>query len=199
MLFKEIVQLLKRTLFLAMELETQIDTTDVKVFRQLFEKFYVTLCVFAERYVEDTGCAADLVQESFVKLWQQGDRYKYLYQVKSFLYTTVKNAALNELAHQKIVSDYAGRLEEKKEFTFFRDHVIEEESYRLLTQAIQRLPEQTRRVMTLALEGKDNREIAAELLMADGTVHTHKKIAYKRLREDLKDYFYLCMLFFLFH
>ena len=54
--------------------------------------------------------------------------------------------------------------------------------------------------MLLALEGKDHGEIAADLEMAKGTVHTHKKIAYKRLRESLKDIFPLCfMLLFLPH
>ena len=49
--------------------------------------------------------------------------------------------------------------------------------------------------MMLALEGNDNKKIAASLNIADGTVHTLKKIAYKRLREDLKEYFYLLLPF----
>lgn len=48
--------------------------------------------------------------------------------------------------------------------------MIEEEAYRILRQAIEQLPEQTRKVMLLALEGKDNREIAETLSMAVGTV-----------------------------
>ena len=50
-----------------------------------------------------------------------------------------------------------------------------------------------KKVMLLALEGNDNKEIAACLNIADGTVHSLKKIAYKRLREELKEYFYLLL------
>lgn len=178
-----------------MQAETEVDIKDIKVFRKLFDCFYVTLCVFAEKYVEDPACAADIVQECFIKLWQQRGTYKYLYQIRSFLYTSVKNAALNELQHRKVVAEYAEKLTLKGEIAFFHDCMIEEESYRLLMNAVGHLPEQTRRVILLALEGKDNKEIALELELADGTIHTHKKIAYKRLREELKDYFYLFLFF----
>ena len=64
--------------------------------------------------------------------------------------------------------------------SFFRDQVLEEETYRILMNAVQKLPGQTQNVMLLALEEKDNKEIVFSL----STVHTLKKIAYKRLREE---------------
>jgi RNA polymerase sigma-70 factor (ECF subfamily) len=73
--------------------------------------------------------------------------------------------------------------------------VIEEETYRIIVQAIEKLPPRTAQIMMLALSGKDNKEIATELSISDGTLHTHKKIAYKRLRENLKDYFYIVLIF----
>ena len=161
----------------------------------LFNDFFVPLCLFAERYLEDAQLSEDVVQECFIKLWQHRGEFEYRYQVKSFLYTSARNGALNEMEHQKVVNTYAGKVADKSDESFFRDHVVEEETYRLLTNAIHKLPEQTRKVMLLALEGNDNKEIAVSLNIADGTVHTLKKIAYKRLREDLKEYFYLILPF----
>ena len=135
--------------------------------------FPPTWYLFVERYLSDAEAADDVVQECFIRLWQQRGEFEYLYQVKSFLYTSARNSALNELEHKKVVSSYASKLLEKKEDVFFRDQVIEEETYRILVSAIGKLPEQTRKVMLLALEGK--------------------KIAYKRLREELKEYFYLLL------
>lgn len=40
--------------------------------------------------------ANDIVQDCFVKLWQLRNDFIYLHQVKSFLYTSVRNKALNE-------------------------------------------------------------------------------------------------------
>ena len=42
--------------------------------------------------------------------------------------------------------------------------------------------------------GKKNSEIAAELSIAEGTVHALKKAAYKKLRKKLKEHFYLLFL-----
>lgn len=174
----------------------KIDIRDVKNFRKLFDDFYIPLCIFGERYIEDAECAADLVQDCFIRLWQKKEDFEYLHQLKAFLYTSVKNGALNELEHRKVKSGYVKNILEKSEETFFRDHVIEEESFRLLKQSIDKLPPQTRNIMLLALEGKGNVEIAEILSISAGTVHTHKKIAYKRLREELKEYFYVILLLF---
>ncbi len=164
-------------------------------FYQLFTNFYVPLCLFGERYLENKEDAADVVQDVFIKLWQQQDHFESLPQIKSFLYTSVRNASLNILKHRTAAELYSRRLLEKQQNSFFRDYVVEEETFRILIQAINKLTEQPRKVMFLALSGKDNKEIAEELSIAEGTVHSHKKLAYKKLRQELKDYFYLIIPF----
>ena len=44
-----------------------------------------------------------------------------------------------------------------------------------------------------AMQGKKNAEIAAELSISEGTVHTLKKTAYKKLRDRLQEHFYLLL------
>ena len=89
------------------------------------------------------------------------------------------------------------RVIEKKKDSFFHDAVVEEETYRMLTDAIDKLPGQMRAIMRLAMEGKKNGEIAECLNVSVETVHTLKKIAYKKLRIYLKDYYYFFILFYL--
>ena len=72
-------------------------------FHDIFNKYYVTLCLFANQYTEDHDASADIVQDSFAKLWQIRKDFFYLHQVKAFLYTAVRNKALNELEHSKVV------------------------------------------------------------------------------------------------
>ena len=174
-----------------------ITLTNETDFRRIFDDFYVSLCMFASHYIEDDASAADIVQDCFVKLWQLRTDFFYLHQVKSFLYTSVRNKALNELEHLKIVNDYAQKLTEKSNDSFYQDHVVEEEVYRILIEAIDQLPEQMRAIMRLALEGKSNKEIAEALNVSADTVHTLKKIAYRKLRVALKEYYYLAFLLFL--
>ena len=167
------------------------DTIDIKIshasdFRKLFEGYYIPLCLFAERYLNNSEDAADIVQEAFIKLWQRRKDFDNLYAVKSFLYTTIRNTSLNRLQHLKVMEKYNSWFTVSCSEDFFHDHVIEQECFRILREAIQKLPDQTRKVMILALDGKSNRDIALTLGVAEGTVHTHKKIAYKRLRKNLQ-------------
>lgn len=174
----------------------KLNLDDRNVFKRVFDDFYVALCIFTERYVGNPETACDIAQDCFIKLWQQRGNFDYLYQIKSYLYTSAKNKALNELEHQKVVSDFAGKFQKKYEESFFRDQVIEEESFRILMQAIDSLPKQTRNVMLLTIEGNSNAEIAQKLSLAESTVQTHKKIAYKKMRILLKDHFYIIPLIF---
>lgn len=114
---------------------------------------------------------------------------------KSILYTAVRNKALNELEHSKVVYEYAQNVIEKKKDSFFHDAIVEEETYRIVSEAIDKLPDQMKAIMQLALEGKKNAEIADRLNISTETVHTLKKIAYKKLRENLKDYYYFLLFF----
>ena len=173
----------------------EISLTDEAQFRLVFDKYYVSLCMFANQYVEDADLTADIVQECFVKQWQHRDDFIYLHQVKAFLYTSVHNRALNELEHRKVVSDYEDKVMAKGVETFFHDKVIAEESYRILIDAIDKLPPQMRKIILLALEGKNNPEIADELHVSGETVRSQKKAAYRKLRDFLKDYYYVVLIY----
>ena len=166
-------------------------------YHEVFKAYYGSLCSFACQYVEDPELAADIVQDGFVKLWQLRDDFYYRHQVKAFLYTMVRNRSLNELEHSKVAYEYEQKIKAKKSDTFFHDAVVEEETFRILSEAIGKLPPQMRSIMQLALEGKKNAEIADTLQVSPETVHTLKKSAYKKLRKYLTNYYYCYFLLFL--
>lgn len=172
---------------------------DEKVFHRIFDEYYVALCMFAERFVGSSGSASDIVQDCFVSLWQQRAGFDGIKPIRAFLYTSVRNRAINELAHLKTVRKYETSAAAKAEEPFFHDHVIEQELHRILTTEIAKLPAQSRKVMMLAMQGCKTSEIAEKLDMAEGTVQTHKKLAYKKMRNSLKNNLldtYLLMLLF---
>ena len=168
---------------------------DEQEFHNIFKEYYAALCSFAFQYMEDADMSADIVQDVFAKLWQIREDFLYLHQVKAFLYTAVRNHALNELEHSKVAHEYEQKIIAKKADAFFRDAIVEEETFRILSEAIEKLPTQMRAIMQLALEGKKNAEIAERLNVSPETVHTLKKVAYKKLRAFLTDYYYCLLLF----
>ena len=68
------------------------------------------------------------------------------------------------------------------------EEVTYQETLRVLYNAIDKLPPQTKEIILIGLDGKDNNEIAATLNISVNTVKTLKKNAYKTLRELLVDH-----------
>ena len=170
---------------------------DEQGLHDIFQRYYAPLCLFAYQYTDDREQAADLAQEAFIKLWELRANFSYLHQVRSFLYLTVRNRALNELEHQRVVEEYAANYQLKASEVFFEETLIEQETYRILTEAIDTLPTRMREVMRLALRGKKNAEIAEQLECSIENVRSLRQQAYKRLRFLLKDYYYSLLLFIL--
>lgn len=86
---------------------------------------------------------------------------------------------------------------EKEREEFFEIETLREDVYRLLDQAIQLLPERTREILLLKLQGLKNQEIADQLHISVNSVNTLKANAYKVLRDQLHDQYFLSLLFFL--
>lgn len=66
--------------------------------------------------------------------------------------------------------------------------IIEEEVFGSMYDAIYKLPEQTRKIVLLTLEGVSNPKIAEQLKISVNTLKTLKKRAYQYLRNELGPY-----------
>ena len=167
-------------------------------FQDIFNRYYASLCVFADRYVEYKALSADIAQDVFVKLWEKRSSFQDQMRVRSFLYTAVHNRALNEISRKKTEKNCKESLNRLFVNDLFHERVVEEETFRLLLEEIDRLPGQMREIMLRALDGMRNKAIADDLGISPETVHTLKRIAYKKLRKSLKDEYYFLLLLLIF-
>ena len=93
------------------------------------------------------------------------------------------------------MENYFAQLDENDTDDYdFLQEVTRQETIRILYTAIDQLPPQSRRVILLNLEGKNNNEVAGELKISVNTVKFLKKSAYETLRGLLsKNYFFVLM------
>lgn len=63
--------------------------------RKMFDLYYSPLCVFALKYIDSFDMAEDLVQEVFIGFWENNRVDNLTGSLKSYLFTAVKNNALN--------------------------------------------------------------------------------------------------------
>lgn len=163
---------------------------DRTAFRELFEDYYPVLCVFAMRYLHDEEVCKDIAQETLLTYWQNRRDFSTIFKVKAYLYMVARNRCLNLLKRERVDDRYMQEIVQQPDY-YFEDEVVRQETYLLVRKAVNALPDQMRRIIELAMLGKRNAEIAEELAIAEGTVHTLKKTAYKKLRDRLQEHFYL--------
>jgi len=167
------------------QLMTGIKRGEVNSFKQFFENFYPSLCLFANKYTRDPDISLDIVQEAFVYFWNKKKDFSSIRSAKSYLFKYVKNRGLNYLRDQE--KQKGLNYEQLDSEIFFRDNLIEEETYQAIYDAIKYLPPQGQKVIELSLDGLKNQEIAFELDISINTVKTIKLRAFKVLREKLKN------------
>ncbi|WP_018337763.1 RNA polymerase sigma-70 factor [Butyricimonas synergistica] len=164
-------------------------------FKQVFHQYFHSLVFFVDRYLEEEEESKSIVQDAFLALWEKHLEFSDELSVRVYLYSCVRHKALDVLKHRKVEQRYASEiLQDEAAESYYMESVIEEETRRLISAAIDSLPENCRKVCLLILDGLDNQEIANELKISLNTVKFHKKNAYKLLREKLKDQFYLIFL-----
>ncbi len=133
----------------------------------------------------DTAQADDLVQEAFIKLWQNCEKVSRE-KAKSFLYTVCNNAFLNEVAHQKVVLKHAKQKTEKTNYQSPEFLMEETQFHEKLKNALENLTEAQRTAFLLnRIEGKKYAEIAEMLNISVKAVEKRMSQALATLRKEI--------------
>jgi len=163
-----------------------INNKNSEGFKLLYTYYYKSLILFAIGYVEQEDVAKDIVQELFVSLWEQSISFSSESLFKSYLYNSVRNKSLNHLKHLKVQEKHINTVKfEQSEAECTEDEIEEQEIYRKVFAAIDKLPSRCKEVFQLHLKGKKNKEIADLLQISINTVKVQKKRAMKYLRENV--------------
>ncbi len=168
---------------------------DKNAFRELYEKFYPGLCVLACRYIQRQPVAEEIVQEVFLKLWENHKETEIRESLHSYLYACVRNSSLNYLKHLLVERKYnSGRAEELRRalnyFHFSQEDgssiLIAEELQKNFEDALESLPPRCREIFLLhRKEGMKYSEIAGRLGISENTVQRQVSIALEKLRAIL--------------
>lgn len=156
---------------------------DVNALKVLHEKYYYQMWLWASKYSRNTTDTEELVSDCFIKLWE---RRQYIFiekSLKSYLYLMLRNQIVSQARKSKhqLVIGLENLPDMPDEMTI--NHI---DYYAGLYQAIQRLPEQRRRILELAaFESHTYKEIAEKLNISINTVKTQMGRAYQFLKEEL--------------
>lgn len=136
-----------------------------------------------QRYTGERELSRDFTQEAFVRVFEHWGEFETEENAKAFLYTVARRIYLDHCKHQKIENQYQNRVneEELEEYDFLKE-VTQQEVSRILYDAVDKLPSQTRSIILLNLKGFNNTEVAERLGVSVNTIKSLKKSAYVTLR-----------------
>ena len=69
----------------------------LKSYKRFFEGLYPQLCVFAFKYLNDLDTSKDLVQDVFVKVWEDQIAFQNEKHITDYFYKAVKKECINYL------------------------------------------------------------------------------------------------------
>ncbi|MES2239244.1 MAG: RNA polymerase sigma factor [Bacteroidota bacterium] len=157
-----------------------------------FSEFYIknvqSATNFAYYKSGDSDAALDLVQEAFVRIWENCSQIDFS-KVKTYLFTTVNNLFLNTIKHQKVVMAFAKETPYLDTTNQTPEYLLEEEEFKIkLQNAIASLSEAQREVFLMnRIDGKKYREIADILDITQKAVEKRMSGALKLLKEHIEN------------
>jgi len=171
---------------------------DVAAFTEIYNRFRGLLYVYARKITNDGVDAEDIVQDIFIKLWDNRISLVLKSSLSSYLYTAVRYKFFDLVAHQKVRSDYTALFQRYLDVSEnpVEEYINEKELTLLIEREVANLPDKMRQIFELSRNnGLSHKEIALQLGIAEKTVKNQVNNALKTLRTKLGAAAFL-MLFF---
>lgn len=163
---------------------------DEIAFREIYTYFSPKVYRFAYSFLKEKQHSEEIVQETFLSLWENHHKFEENKPLEPYLFTIAKRLVLDQLRKKistdtlrsKLLVAISVQHNETEEQIIFSDMLVFAE------KAIKELPQQQQMVFRLSrLEGLSYDEIAQRLNLSRNTVKNHLGVAAKKLRTSFND------------
>ncbi len=172
-----------------------LKTGDRRAFDAVFNRYAPDIFHFSLDLTGNENEAGDILQETFIKLWESRVRIDPDGNIRNYLISIAKNRIFDILKHKVIERKYIlNRTSVPSDSTEVENALNLDDLRSQLLAGFNRLTAQQREILTLKSDGMRNDEIALLLGISKRTVENHLSSAYKQLRSELshlRDVFHL--------
>lgn len=185
-------------LFSDAELILALKEGNLKAFNQVFDRYAKRLYRFSMGYLKSAENAEEIVQEVFLKIWDNREELIAQKSFESYLFTIAKNGILNTIRKsnsEQVYLNYA-KLNPGK------DVLLDDElDFRELEKAyhivIEQLPPRRREIYLLSkAQSLSNAEIATKMNISVKTVENQMTTALAVIRKNLRSLGFSGIIFF---
>jgi RNA polymerase sigma-70 factor (ECF subfamily) len=170
----------------------RIAQQDADALAALYDRFAQVVYNLVVRIVRDASVADEILQETFLQVWQKATEFSGRGAAAAWLYRIARNKSLDQLRRQKARPQPVETTSEEDETVLWdqlgSDHVAVEHviaqrwDYQYLRRALAEIPAEQRLCLELAyFEGMSQQRIAEYTNTPLGTVKTRLRIGLEKL------------------
>jgi RNA polymerase sigma-70 factor (family 1) len=161
---------------------SSIQKKDEHTFERYYKENYRRFFLMSCKYLKDPTLAEEIVNDVFLKIWEDGDKMKIESSLKSYIYKAVINRSINMLNKTRRDLSRLSDVDDMPEESYELRQIEENEQMVKIYAAIDQLPDQCRRVFEMSrFEELKQQEIADKLGISIKTVKNHITLALKKL------------------
>jgi RNA polymerase sigma-70 factor, ECF subfamily len=178
------------------KLVRSIQEGDREAFRLLFDRYYTALCSYASTLVKYPEPSEEIVQETFIRLWENRGQLNIDVSLRAYLYRSIHNNCISyirslsvQVRRSKCISEeisFHAALATRNFTEEILDTIISGELEIYLNQVIEELPDQCRKIFCMSrYDNLTYAEIGEKLNVSVNTVKTQLSRAFEKLREAM--------------
>ncbi|AWW32260.1 RNA polymerase sigma-70 factor [Echinicola strongylocentroti] len=163
-----------------------------QAFSVLFEEYSPQVYYIGLKYLKSQDLANDVVQDTFLKLWNYRSHIDASQAIKPLIVTFAKRIILNLIRDEKrkIVKHLEIYTMSSNSSNKTEEQIIFNETNQVYQEAVKSLPERRREVFLLkSAQGKSNEEVAEELGLSVNTVKSQYTKALQAIRAFVSNYY----------
>jgi RNA polymerase sigma-19 factor, ECF subfamily len=168
---------------------TELSKDNDSSLEELFNYYYPRLFNFSKSFLKLEDGIDDILQEVFVKIWQNRKIIKTSATFNSYIFTITRNLLLNELrsrVNKKNIKEEVRKLSVASDYSMLEQHEYQDLRDKV-DNIVNKLPERQKEIFVLSrTEDLSHREIAAKLKISTKTVEYHITHAVRALKDELK-------------
>lgn len=171
---------------------------DLKAFNQVFDRYAKRLYRFAMGYLKSAENAEEIVQEVFLKIWNNREELVAHKSFDSYLFTIAKNGILNTIRKSKSEQAYLSYAKLNPGKNVLLDQELDfKELEKAYHKAIAQLSPRRKEIFLLSREQSlSNAEIAKKMNISVKTVENQMTSALAEIRENLRSLGFSGIIFF---
>lgn len=157
-------------------------------FRKRFDEYYPYLCKIAYEYIKDVDIVKDIVQETFIAVWNRQRDNLPEKEFALYMARAVRNNCISYIKKQDKVTVSFDDIHDKEKFFSITEEDMTEATARnnVIARTLSDLPPKCRQVFLMSrMEGMRYKDIAEELGISEKTVENQIAKALRLLRKNL--------------